>query len=112
VNATNFTLENTVQVPGHPRSIASTYNYPEGKVYVVAPDSQLLTILRTDTDTISAQLQLQGCGVDVHTNYQYAGQNNLAGSAVSADTLVNMSNSPGSGAPGLITGLKTTSLCN
>jgi hypothetical protein len=34
VNATNFKLENTVQVPGHPRSIASTYNYPEGKVYV------------------------------------------------------------------------------
>ena len=112
VNATNFTLENTVQVPGHPRSIASTYNYPEGKVYVVAPDSQLLTILRTDTDTISAQLQLQGCGVDVHTNYQYAGQNNLAGSSVTADTLVNMSDSPGSGAPGLLSTLKTTSLCN
>jgi DNA-binding beta-propeller fold protein YncE len=112
VNATNFTLENTVQVPGHPRSIASTYNYPEGKVYVVSPDSQLLTILRTDTDTISAQLQLQGCGVDVHTNYQYAGQNNLAAPAVSADTLVNMSNSPGSGAPGLIASLKSSSLCN
>jgi hypothetical protein len=35
----------------------------------------------------------------VHTNYQYAGQSNIAGSAVTADTIVNMSNSPGSGAP-------------
>lgn len=112
VNATSFNLQNTIQVPGHPRAIASTYNYPEGKVYVVAPDSELLTILRTDTDTISAQLQLQGCGVDVHTNYQYAGQSNLAGTAVTANTLVNMSDSPGSGAPELISTLKTTSLCN
>ena len=101
VNATSFNLQNTIAVPGHPRAIASTYNNPSGKVYVVAPDSQLLTILRTDTDTISAQLGIQGCGVDVHTNYQYAGQTNLAGSAVSASTLVNMSNSAGSGAPGL-----------
>lgn len=101
VNATSFNLQNTIPVPGHPRAIASTYNNPTGKVYVVAPDSQLLTILRTDTDTISAQLQIQGCGVDVHTNYQYAGLSNLAGSAVTANTLVNVSNSPGSGAPGL-----------
>jgi DNA-binding beta-propeller fold protein YncE len=99
VDATSFNLITTIQVPGHPSAIASTYNNPEGKVYVVAPDSQLLTILRTDTDTVSAQLQLQGCGVDVHTNYQYAGQSNIAGSAVTADTIVNMSNSPGSGAP-------------
>ncbi len=99
VNATSYNLQNTIPVPGHPRSIASTYNNPAGKVYVVAPDSQFLTILRTDTDTVSAQVQIQGCGVDVHTNYQYAGQSNIAGTAVSADTIVNMSNSPGSGAP-------------
>ena len=99
VNATSFNLQTTIGVPGHPRVIASTYNNPEGKVYTVAPDSQVLTILRTDTDTISAQVPLQGCGVDVHTNYQYAGQSNIAGSAVTADTIVNMSNSQGSGAP-------------
>ena len=99
VNATSFNLQNTIQVPGHPRSIASTYNNPIGKVYVVAPDSQLLTILRTDTDTVSAQVAIQGCGVDVHTNYQYAGQSNIAGTSVTADTIVNMSDSPGSGAP-------------
>ena len=99
VNVTNHTLQSTIQVPGHPRSIASTYNNPEGKVYVVSPDSSLLTILRTDTDTVSAQVQLQGCGVDVHTNYQYDGQSNLAGPSVTATTLVNMSDSPGSGAP-------------
>ncbi len=111
VNATSFNLQNTIAVPGHPRSIASTYNNPEGKVYVVAPDSQLLTVLRTDTDTISAQLQLQGCGVDVHTNYQYVGQSNIAGSAVSANTIVNMSNSPGSGAPTISFTPTTASLC-
>ena len=111
VNATGFNLQNTISVPGHPRSIASTYNNPEGKVYVVAPDSQLLTILRTDSDTISAQLQLQGCGVDVHTNYQYAGQSNIAGSAVAANTIVNMSDSPGSGAPTISFTPTTASLC-
>ena len=99
VNATSFNLQNTIQVPGHPRVIASTYNNPEGKVYVVAPDSETLTIVRTDTDTISAQLPLQGCGVDVHTNYQYDGQNTISGTSVTANTIVNMSNSPGSGAP-------------
>ena len=111
VNATSFNLQNTIPVSGHPRSIASTYNNPEGKVYVVAPDSQLLTILRTDSDTISAQLQLQGCGVDVHTNYQYAGQSNIAGSAVTADTIVNMSDSPGSGAPTISFKPTLASLC-
>ena len=111
VNAIGFNLQNTISVPGHPRSIASTYNNPEGKVYVVAPDSQLLTILRTDSDTISAQLQLQGCGVDVHTNYQYAGQSNIAGSAVAANTIVNMSDSPGSGAPTISFTPTTASLC-
>ncbi len=111
VNAVSFNLQNTIAVPGHPRSIASTYNTPIGKVYTVAPDSQFLTILRTDTDTISAQLQVQGCGVDVHTNYQYAGQSNIAGTSVSAATIVNTSNSPGSGAPTISFAPVTASLC-
>ena len=102
VNMTSFTLQGApIAVPGHPRVIASTYNDPVGKVYVVAPDSSLLTILRTDTDQVSAQLQLQGCGVDVRTNYQYVGQTNLGGPAVSANTFINGSNGPGSGAPTL-----------
>ncbi len=113
VNAVSYSLQNTIAVPGHPRSIASTYNTPIGKVYTVAPDSQTLTILRTDTDTISAQVQVQGCGVDVHTNYQYAGQSNIAGSSVTANTIVNTSNSAGSGAPTIsFTPPNPASLCN
>ncbi len=112
VNAVNYTLQNTIAVPGHPRAIASTYNTPIGKVYTVAPDSQFLTILRTDTDTISAQVQVQGCGVDVHTNYQYAGQSNIAGTSVTANTIVNTSDGPGSGAPTIsFTPLNPASLC-
>ncbi len=111
VNATSFNLQNTIGMPGHPRVITSTYNNPIGKVYTVAPDSQLLTILRTDTDTISAQLQIQGCGVDVHTNYQYVGQTNIAGTSVSAATIVNGSNSAGSGAPTITYTPTTASLC-
>ena len=99
VSLTGFNLENTIPVAGHPRIIASTYNNPQGKVYVVAPDSNELTIIRTDVDTISAQVQLQGCGVDVKTNYQYVGQSNLAGSSLTANTYVNASYSAGSGAP-------------
>ena len=73
ISLTSFTVQKTVPVAGHPRTIASTYNNPAGKVYVTSPDSDLLTIIRTDTDIISAQIQLQGFGVDARAATQFAG---------------------------------------
>ncbi|MGC1782837.1 MAG: hypothetical protein WA708_09985 [Acidobacteriaceae bacterium] len=49
----------------HPISIAATTGTPTGKVYVVSPDTNVLTILRTDSDTISENLPLTGNGIQV-----------------------------------------------
>ncbi|HUZ04402.1 MAG TPA: hypothetical protein VMU62_03515 [Acidobacteriaceae bacterium] len=55
----------TIPVAGHPISIAATTGTPTGKVYVVSPDSDLMTIIRTDNDTVANSLQLTGAGVQV-----------------------------------------------
>ena len=52
-------------VHGHPGFISVTTGTPTGKAYVTAPDSLDLTIIRTDLDTVSTHLSLQGNGVQV-----------------------------------------------
>lgn len=49
----------------HPISIAATTGVPLGKVYVVSPDSDVMTIIRTDNDTIYSNLLLTGTGIQV-----------------------------------------------
>lgn len=49
----------------HPLSIAATTGTPTGKVYVVSPDTNIMTIIRTDNDTIYNNLALTGNGVQV-----------------------------------------------
>ncbi len=51
--------------PVHPISIAATTGTPLGKVYVVSPDTNILSIIRTDNDTIYENLPLTGNGVQV-----------------------------------------------
>lgn len=55
----------TVLCKVHPLSIAATTGTPTGKVYVVSPDTNILTIIRTDNDTIYNNLPLTGNGVQV-----------------------------------------------
>lgn len=55
-------------VHGHPGFIAATTGTPTGKVYVTAPDSNDLTVIRTDTDVVLTHLPLQGAGVMVRVN--------------------------------------------
>ncbi|MBB5344122.1 DNA-binding beta-propeller fold protein YncE [Edaphobacter lichenicola] len=50
---------------GHPNYIAVTSGTPTGKVYVVSPDSNFMTVIRTDTDAIDTTVPLQGAGVAV-----------------------------------------------
>jgi hypothetical protein len=50
---------------GHPNYIAVTSGTPTGKVYVVSPDSNFMTVIRTDTDAIDTTVPLQGAGVSV-----------------------------------------------
>jgi DNA-binding beta-propeller fold protein YncE len=50
---------------GHPTYIAVTTGSPTGKVYVTSPESEFMTVIRTDTDTIDTSIPLQGFGVSV-----------------------------------------------
>jgi hypothetical protein len=52
-------------VYGHPNTVAATTGTPTGKVYVTAPDSQYMTIIYTDTDTVQTHIPLQGLGLRV-----------------------------------------------
>jgi YVTN family beta-propeller protein len=68
VNLTNNTVTATIPVSGHPAYIASTNSVPTGKVYVVSKDSQVMTILKTDTDSLYMTVPLQGYGISVRTS--------------------------------------------
>lgn len=90
VSLTSFTVLKTIQlapvsaptqanpnnlVVPQPRSISSNFNYPAGNVFVGAQNSPYVTVIRTDDDTVSAQILVQGNVVDLRTTTQYAGQN-------------------------------------
>jgi YVTN family beta-propeller protein len=70
VNLSSHTVEKTLQVSGHPRTVVSTSNSLYGKVYVASPDSTFLTILRTDQDIVDTVVLIQGNIVDVRTTNQ------------------------------------------
>lgn len=94
VNLADYTVEKTIPLTANPHAIASIYNYPIGKVYVTSQNSPYLTIIRTDTDIISATPELQGNIIDLRVNSQYPGQ---ASAGTSNYQL--QSRSVGSGAP-------------
>lgn len=50
---------------GHPNVIAATTGTPTGKVYVTSGDSNYMTVIETDTDTVETHVNLQGLGVRV-----------------------------------------------
>ena len=81
-------------VAPQPRSIVSNFNYPSGNVFVGAQNSPYVTVIRTDTDTVSARILVQGNVVDLHTSSQYAAQGTLG-----ATNAAVQSRSAGSGAP-------------
>jgi DNA-binding beta-propeller fold protein YncE len=70
VNLSSHTLEKTVAVTGHPRTVASTQNSLYGKVYAAAPDSPYLSIIRTDQDIIDTTVLTEGNVVDVRVTTQ------------------------------------------
>ena len=67
VNLTTNTVTATIPVPAttHPNFIAVINGTPTGKVYVTSPESNNMTIIRTDTDVVETTLPLQGKGVQV-----------------------------------------------
>jgi DNA-binding beta-propeller fold protein YncE len=96
VSLISFTVQKTIPLGSaspNPRSIGSVYNYPIGKVYVSSQSTNNVVIIRTDTDTISATVQVQGEVVDLHTTNQYPNSSTLGGNSVTG------SRSVGSGVP-------------
>jgi hypothetical protein len=97
VSLTSYQVLATVPVTGHPISIASTYSTPFGQIYVLPSDQPYMTVIRTDTDQVSASIQLDGNGVDVHTSAQTVAANGTTTGSVA--NAINVSHASGSGAP-------------
>jgi hypothetical protein len=78
-NLISHTVEKTLTVVGHPRTVASTQNSLYGKVYVASPDSPYLTILATLTDLVDTTVLVEGNIVDMHVTTQTgsSGNNNV-----------------------------------
>jgi YVTN family beta-propeller protein len=93
VNLSSYTVEKTLPVTGHPRTVVNTQNSVFGKVYVASPDSPYLTIIATggtNPDAVDTTLDLSsGNLVDVRVTSQNgsSGNNN------------NLSRIPGYGQP-------------
>jgi DNA-binding beta-propeller fold protein YncE len=94
VNLETYTVEKTIALTSNPHAIQSIYNYPIGKVYVASQNSPYLTVIRTDSDIVSATPEMQGNIVDIHVNAEYPG--NSSPGALNYQT---ESRSVGSGAP-------------
>ena len=76
VTLSNHTVEKTLPVIGHPRTVVSTQNSIYGKVYVASPDSPYLTILRTDLDLTDTTILVEGNVVDVRVTTQTGSNGN------------------------------------
>ena len=77
VTMSSHSIETTLPVTGHPRTVVSTQNSLYGKVYVASPDSPYITIIRTDQDIISTTVLVQGNALDVRTTSPDASTSNL-----------------------------------
>ncbi len=77
VNMSSHTVETTLPVTGHPRTVVSTQNSLYGKVYAAATDSPYVTIIRTDQDIISTTVLVQGNTLDIRTTSPDTSSGNL-----------------------------------
>jgi DNA-binding beta-propeller fold protein YncE len=68
VNLTSNTVTATIPISGHPAWITTAASQPSGKVYVVCKDSQVMTVIKTDSDRVWTTIPLQGFGVSVRMN--------------------------------------------
>ncbi len=76
VTLSSHTVEKTLPITGHPRTVVSTQNSQFGKVYVASPDSPYLTIVRTDLDIVDTTVLVEGNIVDVRVTTQTGSSGN------------------------------------
>jgi YVTN family beta-propeller protein len=72
VNLSSHSAIKTLPVTGYPRTVVSTQNSTQGKVYVASPNSPYLTIIRTDQDIVDTTVLVEGNIVDVRVSSQNA----------------------------------------
>lgn len=89
VNLSSHTLEKTLSVVGHPRTVVSTSNSLYGKVYVASPDSEYVTVIDAETDAVDTTVLTDGYVMDVRTTTQNGISYNY----------INTSRRPGAGQP-------------
>lgn len=70
VDLNSYSVEKTLSVVGHPRTVVSTQNSLYGNVYVASPDSPYITIISTENDLVATTVLVQGHVVDVRVNTQ------------------------------------------
>jgi len=75
-NLSSHTVEKTLTVVGHPRTVVSTQNSLYGKVYAAAPDSPYLTVLATLTDLVDTTVLVEGNVLDVRASTQNGSSGN------------------------------------
>jgi len=75
-NLSSYTVEKTLPVTGYPRTVVNTQNSIYGKVYVASPNTDYLTILRTDQDIVDTTILLEGDIVDVRVSSQNGSSGN------------------------------------
>ncbi|HUA91457.1 MAG TPA: hypothetical protein VL991_02760 [Terracidiphilus sp.] len=79
INMSTHTVERTLTVVGHPRTVISTQNSEFSKVYAVSPDSPYLTVLEstpTTTDQVDTTILVEGNIVDARVTSQNGGSGN------------------------------------
>jgi len=76
VDLSSDTVEKTLPITGHPRTVVSTQNSQYGKVYISSPDSNYLSIIRTDLDIPDAEIVVEGNIVDVRVTTQNGSSGN------------------------------------
>ena len=79
VNLSTYTVEKTITVVGHPRTVVNTQNSEYAKIYVGSPDSPYITIIEsspTVTDLVDTTVLVEGTVVDVRTTSQNGNSGN------------------------------------
>lgn len=73
VNLLTYTVEKTIAVEGHPRTVVNTQSSEYAKIYVASPDSPYITIIEsspTVTDQIDTTVLVEGYPIDVRVTTQ------------------------------------------
>ncbi|HVN92610.1 MAG TPA: hypothetical protein VMT38_02890 [Terracidiphilus sp.] len=79
VNLDTYTVEKTLTVVGHPRTVVNVQNSAYSKVYAASPDSPFITIIQSTpsvTDLIDTTVLLEGTPIDIRTSNQTGASGN------------------------------------